>query len=252
MITIEVADVYPWLLVFLRTTGLLMLIPVFSGMTIPPPVRVGIAAILALLVTPLAGDLGPVPATVPGLVRIFIHELLAGLLMGLATRLVFYGLEMAGQLISTEIGLVLSNTIDPITHATATPFNTLLFYLGANLFLITGADHGSIVALARSFQVFPPTAAFDPATADRVVVDSSRIFLVMMEVAAPVVALNFLVNLAMAALDRAASSLEVYSASFSVRILAGLIVFGLTLGITAQHLLSEMSGTPDLMLRFLR
>ncbi len=252
MISIQVADIYPWLLVFMRGTGLLTLIPVFSGMTIPPPVRVAIAGILAFLVAPLAGDLGPVPDSVSGLVRVLVHEGLAGLLMGLATRLLFYGLEMAGQLISTEIGLVLSNTIDPITHATATPFNTLLFYFGANLFLITGADHSSLIAFARSFQVFPPGAAFDPTTADRVVADSTRIFLIMMEVAAPIVALNFLVNLAMAALGRAAPSLDVYAQSFSIRILAGLIVFGLTLGVTAQHLLSEVGGTPDMMLRFLR
>lgn len=252
MITIDSAELYRIMLIFIRAAGLMALIPIFSGATLPVMMRVALSGFLALFVWQVAGDLGPVPPNVVGLVRAGVHEMLVGLLMGLASRLLFYGLEMAGQVISSEIGLSLANTVDPVTHQQTTPFNTLLFYFGANMFLLTGADHACIVAFARSFEVFPPTAAFDAAIADRVVSQTGRIFNTMLQVSAPIVAVNFLVNLALAALGRSAPSLEVFSSSFAIRIFAGLVVFGLSLTLTAQHVLSELQSMPETMLRFLR
>ena len=51
MITINIEDIYPGLLIFLRATGLFLVMPVFSGNMIPSTVRIAIAAILAYLTT---------------------------------------------------------------------------------------------------------------------------------------------------------------------------------------------------------
>ncbi len=43
MITIHVEDIYPGLLIFLRASGLFLILPVFSGSMIPSTVRIGMA-----------------------------------------------------------------------------------------------------------------------------------------------------------------------------------------------------------------
>jgi flagellar biosynthetic protein FliR len=252
MITLTAAMIYPGLLVFARATGLLLLLPVFSGATIPMPVRVALAAMLAWIVGPMIGAPGALPAHWLAFVLVLVHELLAGLLMGLAARMLFFALELGGQIISTEIGLIMSSNIDPITHASSSPANTMLFSFGTILFLLTGAHHYSLAAFVRSFEIFPPTAAFDPATADFVIAQSARVFLIAVQIAAPLLAVNFVVNLAFAALGRAAPTLDVYASSFPVRILVGLTVFGMTFALIAQYMLGELRASPERMLHFLR
>src|SRR4051794_34502267 len=97
-------EMFVWMMAFVRTGGLLAILPVFSARGMPVLVRVALAAFLSwtvastLQVTPvMPTDLGP-------LVLSTAHELIIGVLMGMGARLVFYALEMAGQLISTEMG----------------------------------------------------------------------------------------------------------------------------------------------------
>ena len=94
-----------WLMAFFRSGGLLLLAPVFSGKMIPVPIRIAIAAFLAYVVSGLSRAAVPMPVDMVGLIFSAGHELLIGLMMGLGMRLVFFALEFAGQLISTEIGL---------------------------------------------------------------------------------------------------------------------------------------------------
>lgn len=251
MIGFSADALYPAVLAFSRASGLLLLLPVFSGASIPVRMRIALAALLALIATPLIGSVTLPPHWLM-LVVALGHESLAGLLMGLAARMLFYAIEMAGQIITSEIGLSLSPSIDPITETTSSPLSTLLFYFGTLLFLLSGAHHWCLLAFVRSFEVFPTNAAFDPATADLVIAQSGRIFLVAVQLAAPLLALNFLINLAFAVLGRAAPSINAFQASFPVRILAGLMLLGLTFGVAAQHMLGELRAAPELMLRFLR
>ena len=62
MITIRIEDIYPGMLIFLRASGMFLVMPVFSGSMIPPPVRIGIAAMIAYLLAPIFGNFGGVPA----------------------------------------------------------------------------------------------------------------------------------------------------------------------------------------------
>jgi len=252
MITINVEDIYPGLLIFLRATGLFLIIPVFSGTMIPATVRVAISAILAYLLAPIFGNFGGVPGHWFIVVMQVIHELLTGLLMGFAVRFLLYALEMAGEIIAVQIGLSLSSNIDPVTRNQATPPNTMLLSLGTILFLVTGAYQFCFVAFARSFELFPPSAIFEPQSINTVIAASGKIFLLAVQISAPLLAISFLVNMSFSVLGRAAPSLNVFMLSFPVQILAGLTVFSMTLGLTIQYILRDIQLLPESMLRFLR
>ena len=252
MITIRIEDIYPGMLIFLRASGLFLVMPVFSGQMIPAPVRIGMAALIAYLLAPIFGDFGGLPGHWFVLVLEVIHEVLTGLLLGFAVRFLLYALEMAGEIIAVQIGLSLSSNIDPVTRNTATPPNTMLMSFGTVLFLVTGAYQFCLVAFARSFEIFPPSAIFDPQSINTVIASSGRVFLLAVQIAAPLLAISFLVNMCFSVLGRAAPSLNVFLLSFPVQILAGLTVFGMTLGLTVQYILRDMQQLPETMLRFLR
>jgi flagellar biosynthetic protein FliR len=252
MITINVEDIYPGLLIFLRATGMFLIMPVFSGAMIPATVRIAISAILAYLLAPIFGNFGGVPGHWFIVVLQVIHEVLTGLLMGFAVRFLLYALEMAGEIIAVQIGLSLSSNIDPVTRNQATPPNTMLLSLGTILFLVTGAYQFCLVAFARSFEIFPPSAIFEPQSINTVIASSGRIFLLAVQISAPLLAISFLVNMSFSVLGRAAPSLNVFMLSFPVQILAGLTVFSMTLGLTIQYILRDIQYLPESMLRFLK
>lgn len=252
MMEIRIEQIYPGLLIFLRASGLFIIMPVFSGNMIPPPVRIGMAALFAYLLAPIFGDFGGIPVHWFGVVLEVIHEVLTGLLLGFAVRFLLYGLEMAGEIIAVQIGLSLSSNIDPVTRNSATPPNTMLLSFGTVLFLVTGAYQHCLIAFARSFDLFPPSAIFDPQSINTVIDASANVLLIAVQIAAPLLAISFLVNMCFSVLGRAAPSLNVFLLSFPVQILAGLTVLSMTLGLIVQYILRDMVVLPETMLRFLR
>ena len=177
-------------------------------------------------------------------------ELIIGLLMGLAVRVVFYALEMAGQIISGEMGLSTSASLDPMNRNQSMTTSVMLFYLGALLFVASGSHHAVLFAYLRSYALAPPGAyALNAPTADVLVFQTGRIFALAVQMAAPMLAVNFLVTFTFAILGRAAPSINAFAESFSFRLLAGFLVLGLTIALTARYVLDFLQHAPEGMLR---
>src|SRR4051812_7401661 len=106
--------IYLWMMAFIRAGGLMALLPVFSGRNVPVLIRLAIAGFLGFSCAGLVRVSVVIPTDVIGLIFAAAHEMLIGLLMGVAVRLIFFAIEMAGQIISTEIGLMATAQVDPI------------------------------------------------------------------------------------------------------------------------------------------
>ena len=241
-----------WMMAFVRAGGLITMVPVFSGRNIPVPLRIAIAAFLGWVGLQNISGIAVPPADVVGLILATAHELITGLLMGLGVRLMFFALEMAGQIIATEMGLVVSAQIDPVSQNSSTPVGVGLTLFGTLLFLISGAHHAVFAAFARSFALMPPgTIGFNRSAGEVFVQSTGSIFLLAVQMAAPLMALNFVVTLTFAILSKAAQGVNAFAESFPVRIAAGLTLLALALGLTAQLVLSGLQTAPELMLRLI-
>jgi flagellar biosynthetic protein FliR len=246
------AFLYLWMMAFIRAGGMLMMLPVFSGRNVPIPVRLAIAALLALVGLQALREARLPPVDVLTLVLASSHELIVGLLMGVGVRLVFFALEMAGQIIATEMGLSVSSQIDPVSQGSATPVGIALTMFGTLLFLLSGAHHAVLAAFARSFVLMPPgLASFDRSAGEVFVLSTGSIFLLAVQMAAPLMAINFVVTLTFAILSKAASGINAFGESFPVRIAAGLAMLAIGFGLTAQLVLGGLRSAPELMLRLI-
>jgi flagellar biosynthetic protein FliR len=243
---------YEWMMLVVRAGALITLLPAVSSQPVPPQVRIAVAGFLAYAALGFVHFHGAPPADIGALVIVIVHELLIGLLLGFGARLIFYAVEFAGQLISVEMGMTMSAHMDPITRNNTSPVGTLLFYLSVLLFFISDCHHMVIAAFLRSFDIAPlGVPAFTRNVAEYFVIQTGNIFLIALQMAAPLMAVNFTVTFTFAILGRAASGVNVFTESFAVRILAGLALLGLTLGLTAQIVLSHLRDSPELMLRLI-
>ena len=86
-------------------------------------------------------------------------ELLIGIALGVATNIVFDGVQMAGQVLSVQMGYSLVSILDPQTLAESTVVATFHQTIAMLIFLRLNVHLWILRALARSFDYLPPPQA---------------------------------------------------------------------------------------------
>jgi len=235
-----------WMFVFLRVSALLTVFPVFSTRNIPIQLRVALGALTAFLIAPNLAPLSFAGLAFIEVVGLMAKEIIVGLVIGFFSRMVFYALEMAGVIISTEMGLAMAQLYNPLTESTAQPPGTILFYLGAVLFLCMDFHHWLLFAFRQTYDVLPiGGAVLADALMNSAITATSRLFLVSLLMAAPMITISFLVALIFAVLGRAVPQMNVFVESFAVKTLSGMMVFGMTLNLLAIHIINYLRRLPE-------
>ena len=243
-------EYYNWLLIFLRISAFLLVLPFFSATNFPVTMRVALGAIAAMLLAPTlpAFPMAHLPTfTIFG---IMFQEVSIGLLLGFIARMVFYAVDLAGNIVSTEMGLQMATIIDPQSQASSQVPATVLFYLASIVMLTLNLHHWMLLGFQRTYDVLPMGSAhLSSALFEMVVKHTGQIFVIALQISAPIIAVSFVVTIVFAVLSRAVPQMNVFSESFSFRIVGGLIVFGFTLQLTAQHVVNYLNRLPDDLLR---
>ncbi len=239
-----------WLMVFLRSLGIILQLPVLAGRSLPVILRVGLCMCLATLLAGIVPS-GHVPETLGSLGASAAAEVMLGLLMGFMTRLTFDAVEMAGRVISQEIGLSGQAGLgipQPATEPVASLFSAFSII---GFFLVRGHEM-LLSAFARSFRMLPAGhvafGAFNPGI---LIEATGHVIDLGVRIAAPFIAMNFLVTLAFSVLGRAVPRMNVFAMAFGMRILAGFTLLGAAGGLLMRYLYTEFAAAPIRMLQVL-
>ncbi len=243
------AAITTWFLVFTRVGAMLTVLPMFSAQMLPVQLRVALGALVALLVTPLLPLVSAADLSIWLLVKLMFMEVSIGLLLGFICRFVFYALEIAGGFIATEMGLALPQEFNQLISAPTMAPGLLLYWIALMTMLSLDLHHWMIAGFQKSYALLPfGGAQLSEALLVDVVARSGKVFLLALQIAAPVMAVSFLVTLVFAVLGRAVPQMNVFSESFPVRTLVGLVTFGLTCSFMAQHIANYLRRLPEDML----
>lgn len=228
---------------------MLTVLPMFSAQMLPVQLRVALGALVALLVAPLLPPVAVENLSIWLLVKLMFMEVSIGLLLGFICRFVFYALEIAGGFIATEMGLSLPQEFNQLISAPTMAPGLLLYWIAMMTMLSLDLHHWMIAGFQKSYALLPFGGAhLSEALLVDVVSRSGKVFLLALQIAAPVMAVSFLVTLVFAVLGRAVPQMNVFSESFPVRTLVGLVTFGLTCSFMAQHIANYLRRLPEDML----
>lgn len=243
-------DMFVWALVLMRIIGLMLVVPFFSHSSIPVIARIGFASAFAIIVFPLV-ELGTAyPTEVGSLVIWVAKEMSVGLCLGLAVRMVFFVLDFAAHILTVEIGLMPSPEFDPSNANSFNPLGSIFYFFGM-VILLSGTEYDILLAYIDSYQVAPINYwGLNEFAIEEIVVRSMGVFKIGILMAAPIIAVNFLVNLIFAVLGKVVPKLNVFILSFSARIMAGIAVLALSVVLFVHYILAYFEQTPDMMLRF--
>ncbi len=247
--TITTGEIVVWVLVFLRTGAFFMGIPLFAGKMIPVRIRVSFALLFAILINPLVPANLEIASHFAGAILLALNEICIGLLLAMTVRMVFFAVELAGHMISYEIGLMASNSLNPLLGSSNATITTLLYYFSLLIFFVAGIHYDVLKAFVMSFEILPIGAFFLKANpTDQFVREVAHVFVIGTLMAAPFIALNFLINVSFAVLGKAVPKMNVFMTSFSIRILSGLILFVSSILLISSYILENSRRSVGVML----
>jgi flagellar biosynthesis protein FliR len=235
-----------WMLVFLRVSAFLFVLPFFTMANFPVALRVATGALVALLLAPVLPPFPLGKLDFLSVLGVMAQEVSIGLLLGFVSRMIFYAVDIAGSIISTEMGLNLAAIFDPMNQQSSQIAGTVLVFLATVVMLTLNLHHWMLLAFERTYAVLPAGSAhLNRALFESLVAQTSRVFTVALQISAPVIAASFVVTLIFAVLSRAVPQMNVFTEMFGFRIVAGLVVFGFTLQLSAQYVINYLNRLPD-------
>ncbi|RJG15577.1 flagellar biosynthetic protein FliR [Massilia cavernae] len=232
MITLTTAEMNTWIAALLwpltRILGLVASAPLFGNTSVPVRVKVALGVMLAAIVAP---TIPAAPAADPiswaGLL-ILVQELLIGLAMGFAMRIVFAAIEMAGEVSSMTMGLGFATFFDPLSQGRSSAVSQFLALTATMAFLAVNAHLVLLEALVESFYTLPisatPISAGAPYEMARW---GAKIFSAGLQLSLPIVAALLITNIALGILTRAAPQLNLFGIGFPITLGVGLLVISL-------------------------
>ncbi len=240
MISFSEAQLLAWinpiLWPFIRTLALFAGMPVFSQRQVPTRVRIGLALFIAVAAQPSLPAMPVIPLdALPQLLTVVAQQLLIGLAMGFAVRVVFAALEFAGELIGLQMGLNFAGFFDPSTGSQGTSSSRFLGSMVAFLFVAINGHLMLINSLVESFQAFP--VGEEPFRFLRVAqpqVWGAEIFRMGLWIALPLITMLMFVNLVLGIISRVAPQLNVFSVGFPLTVSIGLVGLVATLPLMHQ------------------
>jgi flagellar biosynthetic protein FliR len=239
MVTFSEAELMAWitplLWPFLRALALFSAMPVLGTRTVPMQVRIGLAAFIALAAQPSLPAMAPVALDSPPALLLVVQQVIIGVSLGFAVRLVFAAVEFAGELIGLEMGLNFAGFFDPLSASAATASSRFFGTMVAWLFIVINGHLLVIAALVQSYTAFPigpePFAFLREVQPQRW---GAELFATGLWIALPLVTMLLFVNLALGAIARVAPQINIFAIGFPVTLGVGLLGLLLTLPALAQ------------------
>jgi flagellar biosynthetic protein FliR len=233
MLTVTSIQLNAWLAAFIwpffRILALVASAPLFGARGIPARVKVSLAFVLTILVAPLLPAMPDIsPASAPGLL-LLIQQLMIGYGMGLAMRLAFTAMEMAGHIIGLQMGLGFATFFDPQNSTQVPIMGQLLGVMAMLLFLAINGHLMVITALVESFATLTVGSFAAGGGWKALVLAGGNIFTWGALLSLPVLAALMMTNVALAVLTRAAPQLNIFVVGFPITLALGFIVLALSL-----------------------
>jgi flagellar biosynthetic protein FliR len=221
------AELAAWTVAFLwpfvRMLALVSTAPIFGESKVPRQIKVGIAAMLAVVLAPTLGPLPSVPVVSAAGVWILVQQVLIGSAMGFTMRMVFTAVQAAGEYIGLQMGLSFASFFDPMSGGSTMVLARLLNMLAMLIFLALDGHLLLIAALAESFHTLPIADA--PLAANGwmlLVAGAGEIFASGLMLSLPLVTALLTLNLAMGILNRASPQFSIFAVGFPLTLLAGI------------------------------
>jgi len=209
--------------------------PFWGSPVVPGQVRVFVMVLVGALLLPVVR--GPLPPGLGSSVFSFVvpvaMELLLGFLFAYAALFIFSAAQFAGQLVDIQMGFGVANVIDPLSSSQVTLIGQVQYLVALLVFLLLDGHHMVLDGLVRTFSIAPLGAPLANADSLMVLVESAGklLFVVAAQLAAPVMTVLFMTNLALGLVSRMLPQMNIFLVGLPLQVGVGLLALAVSLSI---------------------
>lgn len=222
-------NIIVFMLVFTRLTGLMQSAPFFSTLSAPIVAKTWFCALVAFILYPMvqANKNFMIPHNMPEFLVLIFMEFMIGYLIGFAANLLFEGVRMAGNIISIQTGLSMSEALDPATGVSSNILSRLYIYLTTLIFLATGAYQVLFMVINNSFQAIPigQLTFANTTLVSGLLILFSQVFKIAFGVALPIFSVLLISDLLLGIMSKMMPQMNIYMVALPVKIYIGLFMF---------------------------
>ncbi len=218
-----------FILVLLRVSAIVTTMPIVGNKQVPVRVKGGLSLIIAFLLFPFV-ELHTPPSDILLLVLRMAGEVMVGITLGFAGRLVFAGVQLAGQLAGFLMGFGIVNVFDPITSSQVSIIAQFHYLLAMLIFLAVDGHHIFLYSIAESYRIVPPLDFHFSGELTQAIVELSKdIFIVAIKAGALVITALLMIDIGFGLIARTVPQINILIIGFPIKIAIGLIGIGLAL-----------------------
>jgi len=236
--TVPSVQIQTFIFIFLRVSAITMSIPILSQKSIPILFKAGLAFSISIILLPgiKLENIHYINELIPFGMGI-MYEVMLGIVIGLSVRLIFAGIQLAGQIIGFQMGFAIANILDPLTSDQLPIIAQFYNLIALMIFLTINAHHWLFRTMVDSFRLIPPfTFHFDNSFVTHIINLVSYMFIIAIKIAAPVMAVLLLTSVAFGLIARTVPQMNVFVVAMPLKILVGLLFMIFTLPIFARVL----------------
>lgn len=237
LITIQLPQIQFFLFILLRVTSIIMIIPILGSRNIPVIFKIGLACAISIILFPiLQFDTFPI---FTGLIPFIIGaagEIMIGVIIGFSVKLLFAGIQMAGQITGIQMGLGMSRVLDPNMGVQVSDIAQINNFLALLIFLSINAHHFFLYAIADSFTIVPPMSfQFSHSLMKCLNIMTGKMFIIAVKVGAPLMAALLLTSVAFGLVARTVPQMHIMIVAMPMKIAIGLLFLGIILPYLASY-----------------
>lgn len=223
--------VFAFLLIFCRVGAIAMSMPGIGEAFVPERIRLEIALLFSFILLPFLGpQLPAMPVSTARVVELIVTELGVGIFIGLVMRIIMGALEVAGMLISMQIGLANAMILNPAFASQGSITGAFLSLLGLVVLFDSGLIDMMMKAYAASYDLFKPGAFWPVADMSEFFAHTvNDSFALGLQMVAPFMILGIVFQLAMGLTVKMMPQMQIFFVAAPLQIFFGLAVFAFAL-----------------------
>ncbi|MDX8390005.1 MAG: flagellar biosynthetic protein FliR [Mariprofundaceae bacterium] len=240
-------------LVLLRISVLLLFLPVLGYRFIPSQVKIGLIGLISILLYPVViQNIPEIPASPVMFALLCMQEIMIAGMMALLAQLILASVQLAGQLMSYQMGMAIANVFDPATSAQVAIVGQLAVTLAMMMWLAVGAHHIFLYGLVDSFQLMPIGQPWSIHGWDALNQAAGNMFKIALQLVAPMLLMMFFVYVALGLTSRAVPQIQVFFVSFPLTVGLGFLTFALAMPVFMMLLHDQFMGLSTVVPNFLK
>ena len=219
-----------FMLPMFRITSLLMTMPIFGTTLVPRRVRLYFALAITVVIAPVLPPMPQVHALDLSALLLIGEQIIIGAGLGLFLQLFFQAFVIAGQIISTQMGMGFASMIDPTNGVSAAVIGQFFTMLVTLMFLGMNGHLVVLETLVESFTTLPVGSGLIVSNFWELANSLGWVMGAALTLVLPAITALLVVNIAFGVMTRAAPQLNIFSIGFPLTLVLGMGILWVSLG----------------------